>query len=44
MEQSFLQSYIRQILLYKYTILIWLILTPAKDKLARAFPQTDVTF
>ena len=39
MEQSFLQSYIRQILLYKYTILIWLILTPAKDKLARAFPK-----
>ena len=26
-------------LLYRYTILIWLILTPAGDKLARAFPK-----
>ena len=36
---DFLQFYIRQVLLYRYTILIWLILTPAEDKLARVFPK-----
>ena len=39
MEQCFLQSYIRQMLLYKYIILILLILTPTRDKLARVVPK-----
>ena len=39
MEQCFLQSYIGQMLLYKYTRLKWLIRIHTRDKLTRAFSK-----
>ena len=39
MEQCFRQSYIGQMLLYKYTRLKWLIRTHTRDKLTRAFSK-----